>query len=69
MAQNETKQIRLRLTLEQVEFLKEVQKKIGAKTLGDTVRFLIEFFMLLDKGEYAIFTPHGWKKAKLSESA
>ena len=69
MAQNETKQIRLRLTLEQVEFIKEVQKKIGAKTLGDTLRFLVEFFMMLDKGEYAIFTPHGWKKAKLSESA
>ena len=65
MAQNETKQIRLRLTLEQINYLKEVQKKIGARTLGDTLRFLVEFFMMLDKGEYAIFTPESWKKAKV----
>jgi len=65
MAQNETRQIRLRLTLDQINYLKEVQKKIGAKSLGDTLRFLVEFFMMLDKGEYAIFTPEGWKKAKI----
>jgi hypothetical protein len=65
MAQIETKQIRVRLTIEQIEYLKEVQKRIGAKTLGDTLRFLVEFFMMLDKGEYAIFSPEGWKKAKI----
>ena len=65
MSQIETKQIRIRLTIEQIEYLKEVQKKIGAKTLGDTLRFLVEFFMMLDRGEYAIFSPEGWKKAKI----
>jgi len=65
MAPNETKQVKVRLTIEQINYLKEVQKQIGEKTLADTLRFLIHFCMKLDRGNYAIFSPEGWKKAKI----